>query len=165
MPGRRVATEWHLQQSPAMRDSLLTLPLLASLRDPTITPHQALRPPISFTHTHTSTHIACWAIAHGVYVLPPWAKWSDRSKHCWYKLAWIRVTCKGHRWENVKWTVTICPDLTKDILLVLTSLIFTCPPRAHILSKIRFICILYYIQNFCSCQGGKSFRNTIKNQN
>lgn len=86
MPGSRVATEWHLQQSPTMRDSLLTLPLLASLRDPTITPHQALH-----SHTHTNTHIACWAIAQGLYVLPPSAKLSDRSKHCWYKQAWIRV--------------------------------------------------------------------------
>ena len=100
MPGSRVATEWHLKQSPTMRDSPLTLPLLASLRDPTITSHQALCPPYilhshthtrTHTHTHPDTHIACWAIAQGVYVLPPRAKWSDRSKHCWYKQAWIRV--------------------------------------------------------------------------
>lgn len=96
---------------------LLTLPLLASLRDPAVAPHQALRLRISFTHKHThtrtNTHIACWAIAQGVYVLPRGAKWGDRSKHCWYKQAWIRVLPwhakggGGHRWENVKWTVTI----------------------------------------------------------
>lgn len=70
MPDARkwsVATEWHPQQSPAVRDSRLTLPLLASLRDPAIAPHQALRPPVSFTptHTHGHGHIACWATARG----------------------------------------------------------------------------------------------------
>lgn len=27
------------------------------------------------------------------------------------------MTCNGYSWENVKWIVTICPDLTKHIFL------------------------------------------------
>lgn len=47
-------------------------------------------PPPYILQSHTTTHIACWVLAQGVYVLFPCAKWSDRSKHCSYKRAWIR---------------------------------------------------------------------------
>lgn len=70
MPGSQAVTERRLKQSPAMRDSPLTLPVLARLRDPTITFHQVLRP-----HTHR-------AAAQGVYCMSslPCAKWSDRTR-------------------------------------------------------------------------------------
>ncbi len=143
MPGGRVATEWHLQQSPAMRDSLLTLPLLESLRDPTITPHQALRSPISFIHTHTHTQmhsIACWAMAQGVYVLPPWVKCSDRSRLCWYKQAWIRVLwwhargTDGKLWSGQSRYIQTWQGISHC----------TCPTRAYIQNS-------HFLGSWCCC--------------
>lgn len=132
MPDARkwsVATEWHPQQSPAVRDSRLTLPLLASLRDPAIAPHQALRPPVSFTptHTHRHGHIACWATARGGVGGVGGCRSSlpELNEAIGANVAGIngpglelgrRHATVGHRRGSVKWTVTIRPQPDRERL-------------------------------------------------
>lgn len=131
MPDARkwsVATEWHSQQSPAVRDSGLTLPLLASLRDPAIAPHQALRPPASFTPTHTG--IACWATARGRVGECVWGGGYMSShpelneviggNHAGINGPGLELCHRhatlGQRRASVKWTVTIRPQPDRERL-------------------------------------------------
>lgn len=143
MPGSTVATEWHLQQSPTMRDS----PDFSSFSKLAWSQHHSPSSPPppyilhSLTHTHTHVHKHIHRLLGDITggICPPslsQMRWSGANTVSINRLG--LQCCDDMQGAQMGESEVDSHDMSrpdKGYLTVLTSLVFTCPPRAHIQSK------------------------------